>query len=962
MTILYGTSGNNSIDMANSFQNPQGLTRVDGQSGNDSIYGAASADSIFGNSGNDYLYGDGKYNLTSSADTLDGGLGADYLYGGNGNDRLQDGTGVGSTDVNYFYGEGGNDTLTGSGGRDYMYGGDDADSLSSSAGYDNMYGGNGNDQIQGNYDGGWVDGGAGNDMITVAGGTSSVVFGGDDSDFIRGSFLNETINGDNQADSIYAGGDTVYANSGRDYVYGGQGNDLIYGEAGDDVIYGEAGSDTLSGGSGNDYLDGGEGDDVYYFDGSNEGYDFIADGGNTGYDVIRAISNNTVIGLNGGVLSGIYGIELITAETGYGGYFSNVRVVGTAANENKDFTPYEFRGIANITLGDGNDSLTGSYSADRIYGDNGDDMLGAGVRTGWGLQHGDWANDSIYGGAGTDIGLLAGTAGDYTIADLGAYLEVTVLETGEVDRYYEVESLQFADNSSWTPVTPGVNLVGTSAADILPVSAIGGDGADSLTGMEEADKLVGGKGDDLIYGAAAQTQSGTMLGADTISGGDGADQIYALGRVSAGANSVTGDAGADKIWVSGVESAAIVSGGAGTDIFTIDYKGGPSGGNNWVQITDFDPSAGERIVLHTYGSFTPDLTGYHVYDDPSGLRIVLGAAPGQSDVYLVGKTVADFDPTWFSVITSDTWSTDPSAVNVPPNDAWQVLNGTSQNDSFDGGRGEDTIIALGGDDSVQSGWDNDSVDGGDGADTILNAHGLDTLAGGNGNDTIQGGSETDVISGGAGNDQIDGGTGAGNSIHGDGGADWIISGDGWNLLDGGSEADTISGGYGSDSISGGTGDDYIYSVGNATTTVFTATGADTILGGDGNDTIIARAQIAGSFNSVDGGAGADQIVTSAALTGNRISGGIGADIFTIVFDGLPSGFDNWTQIFDFDAAQGDQIVLQTGGAFTPDLSSGNVYDDPSGVRLIIGGPGGQFNLYLAGHTTSDFSAGWFTVA
>ena len=64
--------------------------------------------------------------------------------------------------------------------------------------------------------------------------------------------------------------------AGNDYLYGGIANDLLYGDAGDDTLEGKAGNDTLIGGQGKDYLKGGEGDDVYIFN-KGDGEDTVCD-------------------------------------------------------------------------------------------------------------------------------------------------------------------------------------------------------------------------------------------------------------------------------------------------------------------------------------------------------------------------------------------------------------------------------------------------------------------------------------------------------------------------------------------------------------------------------------------------------------------------------------------------------------------------------------------------------------
>lgn len=79
-------------------------------SGNDTLYGYATADTLTGGDGNDTLYG------YAGDDVLDGGTGADNLNGSDGADTLNGGDGA-----DYLTGDNGNDTLSG-GVHDTLYG------------------------------------------------------------------------------------------------------------------------------------------------------------------------------------------------------------------------------------------------------------------------------------------------------------------------------------------------------------------------------------------------------------------------------------------------------------------------------------------------------------------------------------------------------------------------------------------------------------------------------------------------------------------------------------------------------------------------------------------------------------------------------------------------------------------------------------------------------------------------
>lgn len=152
------------------------------------------------------------------------------VYGGAGNDSL---TQANLTIPAEFYGEAGDDYLTGAMNNDWLVGGLGSDRINGSGGDNVIWGDNAptiptdetpQDQALG-----------GNDTLSAAGG----------------------------ADVFYGGGgnDTVSAGAGNDYAYGGQGNDTLDGNDGDDRLYGGLGNDVLSGHSGHDLLSGGEDDD-----------------------------------------------------------------------------------------------------------------------------------------------------------------------------------------------------------------------------------------------------------------------------------------------------------------------------------------------------------------------------------------------------------------------------------------------------------------------------------------------------------------------------------------------------------------------------------------------------------------------------------------------------------------------------------------------------------------------------
>jgi Ca2+-binding RTX toxin-like protein len=201
-----------------------------GDTGANTIYGAAGADSIatgagddlgFGELGNDSLFGG------DGADTLSEFAGANMLRGEAGDDRL-----IGGAEFDDLHGNMGNDTVTGAAGDDWVVGGKDNDSLAGDAGGDIVFGNLGADTCEG---------GAGDDVVRGGQG-DDIVRGGDGNDFVSGDRGSDTVSGglgadtfhtfgDNGADRVIdfsrAQGDRVLVSEGATWTVSQQGADVI---------------------------------------------------------------------------------------------------------------------------------------------------------------------------------------------------------------------------------------------------------------------------------------------------------------------------------------------------------------------------------------------------------------------------------------------------------------------------------------------------------------------------------------------------------------------------------------------------------------------------------------------------------------------------------------------------------------------------------------------------------------
>ncbi|ADB17518.1 autotransporter-associated beta strand repeat protein [Pirellula staleyi DSM 6068] len=165
-----------------------------------------------------------------------------------------------------------------------------------------FYGEAGDDFLTGSFNNDLLVGGLGNDRINASSG-NNIVWGDDapTSDELNPHELNiggnDTLSALGGNDIFYAGGgnDSVSPGAGDDWIHGGYGNDQLSGSSGNDRIYGAQGNDTISGDVGDDFLSGGDGDDrLYGRDGNDvliggDGVDLV-DGGNGNDLVLAAIT------------------------------------------------------------------------------------------------------------------------------------------------------------------------------------------------------------------------------------------------------------------------------------------------------------------------------------------------------------------------------------------------------------------------------------------------------------------------------------------------------------------------------------------------------------------------------------------------------------------------------------------------------------------------------------------------
>jgi len=432
------TSGNDLYSASNSSTNILSKTIYAG-AGNDIISArsvlnnARTSANFFGEDGDDSLTG-GIYN-----DTLDGGVGNDTLEGGAGNDT--------------FFGGAGADLLQGEDGNDVIYGWLGADLIFGGAGADQLFGEQDNDTVWG-----WL----GDDRIGGQDGDDRL-YGEAGNDTIWGDAGNDQLGGNDGADRLYGFGDndTLWGDGGDDELRGGQGadqlfgfadNDLLDGEDGADQLRGGTGLDTLLGGQGNDFLDGEDGADRLFGWIDNDtllggqGNDFL-DGEDGNDRLFGWIDNDTLLGGQGA--------DFLDGEDGNDrlfGWIDNDTLLG---GQGDDFVDGE----------DGNDLLFGFIGNDTLYGGRGDDdLLGEdGADFMWGFDGNDTlqggaGNDTLGGEAGADVFIYFANAGNDTIIGFQSGQDkIRVLGQTAFDTFGEVQAAASVVGGALT-----INLTGTS--------------------------------------------------------------------------------------------------------------------------------------------------------------------------------------------------------------------------------------------------------------------------------------------------------------------------------------------------------------------------------------------------------------------------------------------------------------------------------------------------------------------
>ena len=492
--------------------------------------------------GNDYAHtGDGD-------DSISGGDGNDVIRGGGGDDLI--------------FGAADNDRLFGQDGNDFLHGGTGDDNLQGNDGNDILYGAEGDDRLNGHDGNDFISGGEGDDKLTGGSG-NDILYGGDGDDQLTAGSGDDTVDGGIGDDLVYGGlgADYIYGGDGNDVVIGNQGDDIIHGGDGDDDIYsaqdddevhGGNGNDEIFGGDGNDTITGGRDDDVLY--------------GGDGNDVISA---TTITSLGVTVADILTAHPQLTYNAATGNFYQYVDNGATNTTHAEAIT----QASTNTVNGVAAHLATVSSAAEQAF-------------IGTLINGGDWAwidgSDTVTEGtfvyesgpeAGTNIntGPLNWFGGGGPNNSAGAD-NILIWDGGG-----DVLFVWTGTNNAWGYIAEweGSDLVSTGIYDSSAETntLVGGAGDDTLYGSQGDDILNGGADNDDIFGsdgvdtltfetAASGVTANLNTGTAT---GDGNDTFTDIENLTGSDNNdnLTGDGG-DNI-INGGDGNDTIIGGNGND-------------------------------------------------------------------------------------------------------------------------------------------------------------------------------------------------------------------------------------------------------------------------------------------------------------------------------------------------------------------------------------------------------------
>ena len=445
--------------------------------------------------------------------------------------------------------------------------------MSGEEGDDTLIGGEGDDMLIGGDGTDVLQGGLGNDTIIAD--STDTVDGGDGWDTLvltddEGVSINAHTK---NVEQIIAGDgdDTLTANTtSSSYNLNFSGGD------GDDRLQTGVGNDLLHGGKGNDTLEGGYGNDWYVFE-RGDGHDTISDitpyenrydGGNDTLALSGDIALTDLVFMyrNGGLDIGIKAKDgtAITDVAGFDALADRVtvkdwsntkrRIENLRLSDGTIINLVNWVNAYNLTAGSPVELATAMATAANapatsgrvIKGLDDDEFLSA-VEAGKQTVYGEGGKDFLYSGLDGDA--LHGGEGEDTVSYYHAKQGVSLnLSSGQASVKPDE-----SENSAETTPSPDT-LSGIENVE-------GGIYADDLTGDENANKLWGVGGDDVLDGGGGGDELHGGSGDDVLDGGGGGDELHG----GSGDDVLDGGGGGDELHGGSGDDVYVIGADTGTD-------------------------------------------------------------------------------------------------------------------------------------------------------------------------------------------------------------------------------------------------------------------------------------------------------------------------------------------------------------------------------------------------------------
>ncbi|MEP4199270.1 MAG: hypothetical protein ABJL99_26890 [Aliishimia sp.] len=534
-----------------------------------------------------------QFEVFDSIENLTGGnrgIGNYWFYGSEGANIL---TGGGSADR--LVGFGGDDVLLGGGGQDQLVGGEGDDFIAGGTSRDLYIGGLGNDTYEevnsSASDILWYGGLEEFSQInwtfppynTIPINTSEFsnenfarlrLLGFLEEDFI--TQIPQRVIIDAQAGTVqkfdaadnavgtdtFTGIDLVYGSEGNDTIYGASHQTELHGGGGDDAffgvdqdpeqsfsnMFGDAGNDTFTPGNGRTSIDGGAGNDSLILSGDGR-FNFF--GGDEGIDTVDFSGSDRAWDISPDGTAGFRNAVGFTPGD------ARDPVTG----EYTDGLSSRLRDVEVIIGSQFDDIFRGNENSTTFYGGDGNDTIYAGTGAGVDVMDGEGGNDLLIGHATRDF--MRGGDGNDRFWDsqlpastlLRSNAHRDSVEGGDGNDIFYVSQLfdgnghfyngnDGFDTVDFTALRAGVTLDLDTSARMIRVEQIRGSSfADTLTGTDEINTLIGWHGSDVLNGLGGDDTIYTGRGNDTVDAGAGNDRIFAAW----GDNSVDGGSGTDTL-------------------------------------------------------------------------------------------------------------------------------------------------------------------------------------------------------------------------------------------------------------------------------------------------------------------------------------------------------------------------------------------------------------------------------